>query len=254
MGLLNAVCRPADLRAKAEEYAHRITANGPFAVRKTKESVLRGLAVDMHEAYRIESEISKEVFASDDAKEGPPPSPRSGPQLDEPVPAERRPGRGRLGGERGADRRHPWPDGGQVDAGEDEADQPVRTQKTATRVIHVALIEPAAANAPDGLEAVSTMAQMGTTMPAAPRTSMMSTTRMSGPKMSPSMLSTSAVNVRRADATPCAVAGRGTGEPGRGTLRRLPAGACLNVPMTLYALGEARPGSTPRPMSTPRRS
>jgi hypothetical protein len=33
--------------------------------------VLRGLAVDMHEAYRIESEISKEVFASDDAKEGP---------------------------------------------------------------------------------------------------------------------------------------------------------------------------------------
>jgi enoyl-CoA hydratase len=63
---------PADqLRAKAEEYAHRITANGPFAVRKTKESVLRGLAVDMKEAYRIESSIAVEVFSSEDAKEGP---------------------------------------------------------------------------------------------------------------------------------------------------------------------------------------
>ena len=53
------------------EYAPRITANGPFAVRKTKESVLRGLAVDMHEAYRIETAISAEVFSSEDAKEGP---------------------------------------------------------------------------------------------------------------------------------------------------------------------------------------
>ena len=53
------------------DYAHRITANGPFAVRKTKESVLRGLATDMKEAYGIESEISGEVFSSEDAKEGP---------------------------------------------------------------------------------------------------------------------------------------------------------------------------------------
>jgi enoyl-CoA hydratase len=71
MGVLNQVCRPADLMERAMEYAHRITANGPFAVRKTKESVLRGLAVDMKEAYRIESELSGEVFSSEDAKEGP---------------------------------------------------------------------------------------------------------------------------------------------------------------------------------------
>lgn len=71
MGLLNEVV-PADrLREVARSYARRITANAPLAVRKTKESVLRGLAVDMKEAYRIESAISKEVFASDDAKEGP---------------------------------------------------------------------------------------------------------------------------------------------------------------------------------------
>ena len=42
MGLLNEVCRPADLMDRAYHYAHRITANGPFAVRKTKESALRG--------------------------------------------------------------------------------------------------------------------------------------------------------------------------------------------------------------------
>jgi len=71
MGLLNEVCAPAQLMERALDYAHRITANGPFAVRKTKESVLRGLAVDMKEAYRIESSISSEVFSSQDAVEGP---------------------------------------------------------------------------------------------------------------------------------------------------------------------------------------
>ena len=71
MGLLNAVVPGDELRAKAEEYARRITVNGPLAVRKTKESVLRGLATDMREAYRIESSLATEVFSSDDAKEGP---------------------------------------------------------------------------------------------------------------------------------------------------------------------------------------
>ena len=51
--------------------AHRILANGPLAIRATKESVLRGLAVTMKEAYKIESELSTMVFASEDAKEGP---------------------------------------------------------------------------------------------------------------------------------------------------------------------------------------
>ncbi len=71
MGLLNEVCRPAELMERALDYARRITANGPFAVRKTKESVLRGLAMNMPDAYRLESELSGEVFSSEDAKEGP---------------------------------------------------------------------------------------------------------------------------------------------------------------------------------------
>ena len=71
MGLLNEVCPPDRLMERADDYAARILANGPLAVRKTKESVLRGLATDMREAFKIESEISSEVFGSDDAKEGP---------------------------------------------------------------------------------------------------------------------------------------------------------------------------------------
>jgi enoyl-CoA hydratase len=70
-GLLNEVTTPDRLLDRAYDYAHRITANGPLAVRKTKESVLRGLATDMREAYKIESAISAEVFSSEDAKEGP---------------------------------------------------------------------------------------------------------------------------------------------------------------------------------------
>jgi enoyl-CoA hydratase len=33
--------------------------------------VLRGLATDMREAYKIESELSGQVFSSEDATEGP---------------------------------------------------------------------------------------------------------------------------------------------------------------------------------------
>ncbi|HVB94281.1 MAG TPA: enoyl-CoA hydratase-related protein [Acidimicrobiales bacterium] len=71
MGLLNEVTTADQLMARADDFARRITANGPLAVRKTKESVLRGLATDMKEAYRIESELAGEVFGSQDAKEGP---------------------------------------------------------------------------------------------------------------------------------------------------------------------------------------
>ncbi len=71
MGLLNEVCPPDRLMERADDYAARICANGPLAVRKTKESVLRGLATDMREAFKIESAISGEVFSSEDAKEGP---------------------------------------------------------------------------------------------------------------------------------------------------------------------------------------
>src|SRR6476619_7136160 len=64
LGLLNEIVEPDELLPRAESWAQRILANGPLAVRATKESVLRGLAVSMREAYKIESELSTVVFSS----------------------------------------------------------------------------------------------------------------------------------------------------------------------------------------------
>ena len=55
----------------AASWARRILANAPLAVQATKESVLRGSATTLDQAYEIEADLSKVIFASDDAKEGP---------------------------------------------------------------------------------------------------------------------------------------------------------------------------------------
>jgi enoyl-CoA hydratase len=71
LGLLNEVVEPDQLLERAHDWARRILANGPLAIRATKESVVRGMSGTLREAYKIESEISGIVFQSDDAKEGP---------------------------------------------------------------------------------------------------------------------------------------------------------------------------------------
>lgn len=71
MGLLNAVVAEDVLLDTAFDYAARITRNAPLAIQATKRSVLEGLKLDMREAYRNEARISREVFATEDAKEGP---------------------------------------------------------------------------------------------------------------------------------------------------------------------------------------
>jgi enoyl-CoA hydratase len=71
LGLLNEIVEEDQLQAKALDWARRIAVNAPLSVQATKESVLRGLKEDMREAYKIESELSRRVFNSEDAKEGP---------------------------------------------------------------------------------------------------------------------------------------------------------------------------------------
>jgi len=71
LGLLNEIVPVDELADRALWWAKRITVNAPLAVQATKESVLRGLAVDQREAYKIESELSGKIFSSEDAKEGP---------------------------------------------------------------------------------------------------------------------------------------------------------------------------------------
>lgn len=72
MGLVNEVVERDQLLDTAFEWARRITKNAPLAVQATKESVMRSLAAStLEEGYKIESKLSKRVFQTEDAKEGP---------------------------------------------------------------------------------------------------------------------------------------------------------------------------------------
>jgi enoyl-CoA hydratase len=70
-GLLNEVVAPDEVLPAAFRWAERILANGPLAVRATKESVVRGMKGTLRDAYQIEQELSTMVFQSEDAREGP---------------------------------------------------------------------------------------------------------------------------------------------------------------------------------------
>lgn len=71
IGLVNYVVPADQVMPKAEEFARKIAENGPVAVRKIKETVLRGLGVSLEEGFRIENESARVVMATEDAKEGP---------------------------------------------------------------------------------------------------------------------------------------------------------------------------------------
>jgi enoyl-CoA hydratase len=71
LGLINEIVEEAQLGDRATVWARRITANAPLAVQATKESVMRGLALSLDAAYEVETEMSKRIFQTEDAKEGP---------------------------------------------------------------------------------------------------------------------------------------------------------------------------------------
>jgi enoyl-CoA hydratase len=59
------------LSERAFALAERIAANGPLAVRKIKESVVRSSGLSLEEGYAIEGSVVREVMRSEDAREGP---------------------------------------------------------------------------------------------------------------------------------------------------------------------------------------
>jgi len=71
MGLLNYVVPAAQLIPRARELAGRLAENGPLAVRKIKEGVIRSSGLPLDRAYEIENEVSVAVMTSKDAREGP---------------------------------------------------------------------------------------------------------------------------------------------------------------------------------------
>ncbi len=71
LGLVNYVVPAAEVMPAAEKFARTLAANGPVALRAIKETVIRTSGLPLEEAYKIESRLSRQVFRSDDAKEGP---------------------------------------------------------------------------------------------------------------------------------------------------------------------------------------
>lgn len=71
MGLLNYVVPHDQLLVKAHELADKLARNGPLAVRKIKEGVMRASGLSLPEALKIEDEVSAAVMLSKDAREGP---------------------------------------------------------------------------------------------------------------------------------------------------------------------------------------
>ena len=69
-GLVNAVVPGAELRATAMDYARRIAANAPLAVRAAKELAVRGGDMSLADGLRMEQLIARILNASEDVQEG----------------------------------------------------------------------------------------------------------------------------------------------------------------------------------------
>ena len=71
MGLINEIVAEDELLERAFSWARRIGGNAPLAVQATKEAVVRGLATPLAGADDNQQELSQQIFATEDAKEGP---------------------------------------------------------------------------------------------------------------------------------------------------------------------------------------
>ncbi|WP_116999966.1 enoyl-CoA hydratase/isomerase family protein [Desertimonas flava] len=70
LGLINRVVSSEELMPTAYEYARRICANGPLAVRATKELAVRSQYLHIDDGLRLEYAMAKVLAATDDAAEG----------------------------------------------------------------------------------------------------------------------------------------------------------------------------------------
>ena len=71
IGLVNYVVPAGKLMETAEQFASKIAENGPLAVRKIKETVLKALGRPMEEGYALEDEAVRFIIRTEDAREGP---------------------------------------------------------------------------------------------------------------------------------------------------------------------------------------
>jgi E-phenylitaconyl-CoA hydratase len=69
-GLVNRVVPIADLLPTALDYARKIAANGPLAVRAAKELAVRGQDMSLNDGLRMEQLVARILNASEDVQEG----------------------------------------------------------------------------------------------------------------------------------------------------------------------------------------
>ncbi len=70
-GLINMVVPKEHLMATAQDYARRLCANAPLAVRAIKELAVRSQYMHISDGLRLESAIQQVLRQTEDAKEGP---------------------------------------------------------------------------------------------------------------------------------------------------------------------------------------
>jgi enoyl-CoA hydratase len=70
-GLINKVVPREEFDVAVEELVARLLRNGPIATESVKEAVLTTQGLTLPEAFKKESQLSKRVFESQDAHEGP---------------------------------------------------------------------------------------------------------------------------------------------------------------------------------------
>jgi len=68
--LVNHVVPPDEVMPKAEELAHKITANAPLSIAAIKEAAIKGSEMGLEERVAFAQKKRDEVLATEDAKEG----------------------------------------------------------------------------------------------------------------------------------------------------------------------------------------
>jgi enoyl-CoA hydratase len=69
IGLVDSVV-PGDVLSAAQEVARTIAANAPLAVRAAKQAVRYGLARSLEDGFRLEGELQRMLYATEDCQEG----------------------------------------------------------------------------------------------------------------------------------------------------------------------------------------
>lgn len=70
IGLINKIVPADELMTTAKEWAAKICANGPLAVRASKEAMIRGVNMSLDDALHLEKFLFDNILTTEDSKEG----------------------------------------------------------------------------------------------------------------------------------------------------------------------------------------